>query len=272
MMKKYLENHKMDVQLLNNFSEFAHTHLEHKDLYTAFDKSQHSEQNWVEVEDLIKRSNGFFFSFVELEDVFEANQKKPTDCIQSLRHLSTSLNQAEFDEHIQEMMSGLVKAHTICREHANNMQHYQEPTYVEEFKASRPATFNSFMKSLREANKGPFINNFNMYHMSLPMEQSPRNNFWFAYALSAQLDYEEKEERFKQLVQAGSCEIGSRKMKFLGAGKDFQPSLAMNCFWSGPCSVFKQTMISTSEEDTIRVCRQEFEKQYELTKGAEHRE
>lgn len=77
------------------------------------------------------------------------------------------------------------------------------------------------MKSLRLANKGHLINNFNMYLMSLPLENSPRNNFWFAYALQAQIDAQEKEEKFLHLVQAGSTEIGRRREKFLASGSDF---------------------------------------------------
>ena len=69
------------------------------------------------------------------------------------------------------------------------MQSFQESTYTEEFKSNRFATFNAFMVSLRSANRGHLINNFNMYHMSISLEQSVRNNFWLAYALSAQLDH-----------------------------------------------------------------------------------
>ena len=63
------------------------------------------------------------------------------------------------------------------------------------------------MVSLKAANRGPLINNFNMYHMSLPLEYSIKNNFWFAFALNSQLDFAEKEEKFQQLLQAGSAEI-----------------------------------------------------------------
>lgn len=61
-------------------------------------------------------------------------------------------------------------------------------------------TFNDFMIIFKQANKGPLINNFNMYYMSLPLEYSPETNFWFAYALQGHLDFVEKEERLKQLV------------------------------------------------------------------------
>ena len=144
------------------------------------------------------------------------------------------------------MMGGLYHAHIACRQYALDLTHLNEVTYVEEFKSRRAATVENFMVSLRAANRGPLINNFNMYHMSTPYEFNLRNNFWFIYALSAQLDFQEKEERFKLLVQACSSEIVTRKGKFLGAGADFQPSLAMNCFWNGPCSVFKATEVSPS--------------------------
>ena len=87
------------------------------------------------------------------------------------------------------------------------------------------------MNSLRKANRGPLLNNFNMHHMSMPFEYSIRNNFWFAYALNTQISHAEKEEKFKQLVQAASTEIGHRRDKFLCSGTDFQPNLAMSCFW-----------------------------------------
>jgi hypothetical protein len=77
------------------------------------------------------------------------------------------------------------------------MQTFQEPTYCEEFKNNRFGTFDAFMVTLRSANRGHLINNFNMYHMSISLEQSVRNNFWLAYALSAQLNHMEKEEKFK---------------------------------------------------------------------------
>ena len=87
------------------------------------------------------------------------------------------------------------------------MLNFQEASYVEEFKASRLQTFNDFMNVFKKANKGPLINNFNMYNMSVPCEFDPEVNYMFAYALQGHIDYQEKEERFKQLVQAGSSEV-----------------------------------------------------------------
>ena len=86
---------------------------------------------------------------------------------------------------MHEMMQGLYKAHYSCVAYANSMNKFPEPTYVEEFKASRTKTFCEFMASLTAANRGALVNNFNMHFMSLPLEHSLRNNFWFAYALSA---------------------------------------------------------------------------------------
>jgi len=43
------------------------------------------------------------------------------------------------------------------------------------------------------------------------------------------------------LLQASSPEMGVRTASFTGAGNDFQPSLAMSCFWLGPCSVFLES-------------------------------
>ena len=58
-----------------------------------------------------------------------------------------------------------------------------EVTYVEEFRSRRAETVQKFMVSLRAANRGALINNFNMYHMSTPYEFNLRNNFWFVHAL-----------------------------------------------------------------------------------------
>ena len=96
--------------------------------------------------------------------------------------------------------------------------------------------------------------------MSMPLEHSTRNNFWFAYALNAQIDFTEKEERFKQLIQVASNEISNRKSKFLDSGTDFQPSLAMSCFWHGPCSIFKDAKVSPSASEQVLKCRMEFER------------
>ena len=60
-----------------------------------------------------------------------------------------------------------------------------EQTYVEEFRSRRAATVQKFMVSLRAANRGALLNNFNMYHMSTPYEFNLRNNFWLVHALSA---------------------------------------------------------------------------------------
>ena len=117
-----------------------------------------------------------------------------------LRTLSTSMSQADYDKPISQMMDSLYNAHQECRKYANSMLSFSEPTYVEELKAMRFKTFNEFMNSLRKANRGALLNNFNMYHMSMPFEYSTRNNFWFAYALNAQISYTEKEERFRQLI------------------------------------------------------------------------
>ena len=81
------------------------------------------------------------------------------------------------------MLDAMVKSHDSSRVYAKSMMSFQESTYVEEFKSSRMQTFNDFMIVFKHANKGPLINNFNMYYMSLPLEYSPETNFWFAYAL-----------------------------------------------------------------------------------------
>lgn len=94
------------------------------------------------------------------------------------------------------MLDGLLEAHTDCRNYAIEMQRFLEPTYIEQFKEGRFKTFDAFMVSLRKANRGHFINNYNMYHMSMPLEHSLRNNFWLVFSLSSQLDYLEKEEKF----------------------------------------------------------------------------
>ena len=74
------------------------------------------------------------------------------------------------------------------------------------------------------------------------------------------------------MLYCGSAEIGNRKSKFLASGPDFQPGLVMSCFWNGPCSVFPMQAVDTTNKEQVRSCRKHFDKQYELTKGASHRE
>lgn len=95
------------------------------------------------------------------------------------------MNQADYTEELRAMMGGLFHAHQACRQYALDLTHLNEQTYVEEFKSRRAQTVQNFMASLRAANRGPLINNFNMYHMSTPYEFNLRNNFWFVHALSA---------------------------------------------------------------------------------------
>ena len=220
----------------------------------------------------MNRVNCSFFSFVELEDVFVKDNQRCKELIENCKQLSTSHSQANYSEAINHLLEGLLQAHKACREYANSMQKFQENTYVEEFCASRTKTFDDFMITFKAANRGPLLNNFNIYRMSLPLENAPKNNFYFGYALSAQIDFQEKEERFNQLLQASSSEILRRKAKFFSSDTDFQPKLAMTCFFQGSCSIFRDPEISTSTQEQVEKCRADFERQYQKTKGSTHRE
>ena len=54
--------------------------------------------------------------------------------------------------------------------------------------------------------------------------------------------------------------MGHRRGKFLSSGSDFQPNLAMSCFWQGPCSIFKDSEVSPSTSEQVLKCRMEFER------------
>ena len=137
------------------------------------------------MDELLCKAQTSFFDFVELEDVFQKDNQPGRDIIMLFRSLSTSQNQADVSSAYVDTMNGLNAAHLSCRIFANSMSGFGEHTYIEEFKKVRGGVFIDFMKSLRAANKGCLINNYNMYMMSLPSEYSLRNNFWFAYALQA---------------------------------------------------------------------------------------
>lgn len=115
------------------------------------------------------------------------------------------------------------------------------------------------MVSLRKANRGHLINNYNMYHMSMPMEHSIRNNFWLIISLSAQLDYQEKQRKFQVLLQTSSREMESRRSGKLGASEDFHPNLTMSCFWQSPCALFTNQSVNTSDETQVNQLEEEFQ-------------
>ena len=92
-MKNYLSDHKMDVPLLNNFSQFSQENLAHKDLFPQSASGEQLDEDNQKIEELIDMAKGFFFRFVQIEDVFEQQDYDHSrELSKILRKLSTSFN------------------------------------------------------------------------------------------------------------------------------------------------------------------------------------
>ena len=70
MMKNYLADHKMDVPLLNAFTQFVNEHIGDKEISPII-KSSENKMMGGEIEGLIDKSKSNFLRFVQIEDVFQ---------------------------------------------------------------------------------------------------------------------------------------------------------------------------------------------------------
>jgi len=131
----------------------------------------------------------------------------------------------------------------------------------------------SFVSSLKLANRGQLLNNFDLNNLSLPLEHSLIHNYWCIQSLQLQLNYHEKEEKFAQMIQANSATLLSRRSHFLNA--NIAQQLILAAFQLGPQSVHGSEKDEGEDEGEDKVLdkdRRDFEQQFKLTKGEEHQE
>jgi hypothetical protein len=67
--------------------------------------------------------------------------------------------------------------------------------------------FDKFMTLLKQANRGELLNNFDCTTLSMPLEYSIINNYWFVQAMRHHLRLIEKKEKFVQVsaLKQQSC-------------------------------------------------------------------
>jgi len=67
------------------------------------------------------------------------------------------------------------------------------------------------MKSLRQANSSCLLNNFDMVTLSMPLEYSVVNNYWFVQSVKHHLRLLEKRAKFLQIQALKSCVLFSAR-------------------------------------------------------------
>lgn len=90
----------------------------------------------------------------------------------------------------------LKQSHIGCQQYANNMTHFSETNFLEQFKDQRIQILNNFVHALTKANRGYLFNCFDIQNLALPLECSLQNNYWCAQAIQMSLNHAEKEIKF----------------------------------------------------------------------------
>ena len=93
------------------------------------------------------------------------------------------------------------EGHNSCKLFAQKMQQSDESNFLKVFLGVRVSIFNEFMQSLRAANRGDLLNNFNLINMSLPLEFSIINNYWCAQASYNTYKMKCREVKFEQVIK-----------------------------------------------------------------------
>ena len=169
----------------------------------------------------ITQAGGFIFDFVDLEEKFvlddEDGRKNvvENDIIKTMKSLSMSMRELDFEKCVHRLKMALSEAHYKCKGFANTLTELSVETWLECFLEKRSAVVNRFVNNLTGANKRHLINNLDMQSFSIPMEYSLKNNLWCAQALYMQLDYFEKEEKFNQIMHMDSQILQQRRNYFL---------------------------------------------------------
>lgn len=134
----------------------------------------------------VKSQGQYIFDYIDIEeklDEKDENEVVPQSIAQQIKAISQSFSKMEINEYCQALRESSQAAHLECRKFAEEFCDYTEKNFMEIFNHARPLIFIDFVDCLLAANTGPMLNNFDLFHFSMPLEFNPEINFQLVYAV-----------------------------------------------------------------------------------------
>lgn len=122
----------------------------------------------------IEDSGQLVFDFIELE-----TESQQSDFVDWLTSLSTSLKQTYYQAQVEKLRKTKSDAHKSVKKVMSQVAYASEANYFAVYNSQRINTFDKFCNSLKQANRRHLVNNLDMTTLSLPLEYSIINNYWF---------------------------------------------------------------------------------------------
>lgn len=122
-----------------------------------------------------------------------SNAETP-DLVDWLQSQSSALKNTYFQAQVEKLRITKSEAHKSVKRSLQNIS--SDKDFRKVFESTRARAIDAFVKQLRQANRGNLVNNFDMTTLSLPLEYSVMNNYWYAQAVKLLLRLEEKREKF----------------------------------------------------------------------------